>query len=100
VFIEHVDGTVGRYFHLTRSGADVSVGQQVASGQRIGRSGNSGNSSAPHLHFDVVERRCAAPWPEGPYSDPCHNTLPISFRNTRPQACGLQSGAQYTALSQ
>ncbi len=100
VFIAHDDGTVARYFHLTEDGTAVAVWQRVGQGQPVGRSGNSGNSTVPHLHFDVVEQRCQAPWPEGPYADACHNTVPVTFRNTRPHACGLTSGAAYTALPQ
>ena len=77
--------------------AVVELGQTVAMGQRIGLSGNSGNSTAPHLHFDVVEARCGKPWPEGPYTDRCHNAVPVTFRNTKPQACGLASGDTYVA---
>ena len=54
IWIEHSDGTIGRYLHLERGGAEVELGQQVRAGQRIGRSGNTGFSRAPHLHFDVA----------------------------------------------
>lgn len=39
------------YAHLYSS--SVAVGDHVAEGQRIGLSGNSGNSTGPHLHFEV-----------------------------------------------
>jgi murein DD-endopeptidase MepM/ murein hydrolase activator NlpD len=54
VVVDHGDDTFGRYYHLTQNGADVSVGDHVAQGQAIGRSGNSGSSFLPHLHFDVT----------------------------------------------
>lgn len=56
IVIDHGDGTFGRYYHLTRNGADIQPGQKVKAGQPIGRSGNSGASFMPHLHFDVTEK--------------------------------------------
>jgi murein DD-endopeptidase MepM/ murein hydrolase activator NlpD len=52
VEIRHADGTVTGYCHLIRRPV-VNVGQPVASGQVLGNVGSSGNSSAPHLHFEV-----------------------------------------------
>ncbi|MEU0750783.1 M23 family metallopeptidase, partial [Streptomyces albogriseolus] len=40
-----------QYAHL--SAISVRNGQSVGAGQRIGRSGSTGNSSGPHLHFEV-----------------------------------------------
>ena len=51
VDILHPGGVVTRYCHLV-SRPEVVVGQQVAAGQPLGRSGSSGNSSGPHLHFE------------------------------------------------
>ncbi|MFJ8229796.1 transglycosylase family protein [Streptomyces sp. NPDC094448] len=51
VVVRHHDGRYSQYAHL--SALTVRSGQQVASGQRIGRSGSTGNSSGPHLHFEV-----------------------------------------------
>ncbi|MFF4233542.1 transglycosylase family protein [Streptomyces sp. NPDC001820] len=51
VVIRHADGKYSQYAHL--SALTVRSGQQVSSGQRIARSGSTGNSSGPHLHFEV-----------------------------------------------
>ncbi|MBD2837037.1 peptidoglycan DD-metalloendopeptidase family protein [Pseudomonas sp. JM0905a] len=55
VRILHDDGTMGVYLHLMRGSVQVREGQQVAIGERIARSGNTGNSTGPHLHF-VIQR--------------------------------------------
>ncbi|MGW7346821.1 transglycosylase family protein [Streptomyces sp. NPDC054854] len=51
VVIKHSDGRYSQYAHLSALG--VKAGQQVSGGQRIGRSGSTGNSSGPHLHFEM-----------------------------------------------
>ncbi|MFF8227495.1 transglycosylase family protein [Streptomyces caelestis] len=51
VVIRHGDGRYSQYAHL--SAISVRDGQTVSAGQRIGRSGSTGNSSGPHLHFEV-----------------------------------------------
>ncbi|HET8669260.1 MAG TPA: M23 family metallopeptidase [Candidatus Saccharimonadales bacterium] len=55
VVIKHSDSTFARYYHLTKEGALVSVGEKVEQGQRIALSGDSGASAGPHLHFDVTK---------------------------------------------
>ncbi|MFG0381826.1 peptidoglycan DD-metalloendopeptidase family protein [Pseudomonas sp. zbq_18] len=55
VRILHDDGTMGVYLHLMRGSVSVREGQRVTSGTPIARSGNTGNSTGPHLHF-VVQR--------------------------------------------
>ena len=49
----HPDGTMTVYAHLRTDSARVSVGQSVQMGEMIAESGNSGYSTAPHLHFAV-----------------------------------------------
>lgn len=51
VVIRHADGRYTQYAHL--SAISVKAGQSVVAGQRIGRSGSTGNSTGPHLHFEV-----------------------------------------------
>ncbi|MET8025416.1 transglycosylase family protein [Streptomyces avermitilis] len=51
VVLRHADGRYTQYAHL--SAISVKAGQSVAAGQRIGRSGSTGNSTGPHLHFEV-----------------------------------------------
>ncbi|QCD59684.1 transglycosylase family protein [Streptomyces hawaiiensis] len=51
VVVRHTDGRYSQYAHL--SAISVRDGQSVSAGQRIGRSGSTGNSSGPHLHFEV-----------------------------------------------
>lgn len=53
VRILHPDGSMAVYAHLQRGSAKVAAGQRVEAGQVIARSGNSGYSSGPHLHFVV-----------------------------------------------
>ena len=51
VMIEHDDGTVTQYSHL--SWYDAKVGDVVGQGQTVGNVGSTGNSTGPHLHFAV-----------------------------------------------
>ncbi len=52
VVLRHADGRYTQYAHL--SAISVRVGQSVTAGQRIGRSGATGNVTGPHLHFSEV----------------------------------------------
>lgn len=51
VVISHGGGVMTAYAHMTRR--LVSVGQRVAAGQQVGTVGSTGNSTGPHLHFEV-----------------------------------------------
>lgn len=51
IVIKHDDNTYSQYAHLSQ--VKVWVGQSVTTGQQIGLSGNTGNSTGPHLHFEI-----------------------------------------------
>ncbi|MET7523412.1 M23 family metallopeptidase [Streptomyces sp. NPDC005248] len=51
IVIKHDNGMYSQYAHLSR--IDVHIGQSVEKGQQIALSGNTGNSSGPHLHFEI-----------------------------------------------
>lgn len=55
VRVLHKDGTMGVYLHLKKGSVSVREGQYVDQGSLLARSGNTGNSTGPHLHF-VVQR--------------------------------------------
>ncbi len=56
VVVEHADGTFSVYAHL-EPGGPARVGQRVRSGELIGRSGETGFATGPHLHFEVYRIR-------------------------------------------
>lgn len=85
VKIRHVDETIAQYYHLTKNGALVKVGDTVNQGQVIALSGNTGCSTGPHLHFQVVVKEHG-------------NSIPVTFKNTQPNPRGLVSEREYTAL--
>jgi murein DD-endopeptidase MepM/ murein hydrolase activator NlpD len=64
VKLRHADGTVTLYGHVNT--AMVSVGQRVMAGDQIATVGNRGNSTGPHLHFEVLlggsQRVDPVPW--------------------------------------
>jgi uncharacterized protein YraI len=79
VKLQHAGGIATLYCHMVRK-ASVQPGQKVKAGQVIGYVGSSGNSSAPHLHYEV---HINAP-PTGP-----QNAIdPIPFMRNQGAAIG------------
>lgn len=85
VRILHGDDTVANYYHLTTNGALVSVGDNILQGDAIALSGNTGCSTAAHLHFMVTKTR---------YS---YDTVPVTFQNTNSNPRGLKAGSKHLA---
>lgn len=92
VALEHADGDVTVYTHLTRDGALVTEGARVEAGDPIARSGNTGYTGGfPHLHFslhpcrDISMSRGSCP------------SIPLTFSNTDPNPNGLVAKRTYVA---
>ncbi len=51
VEVQYSDGTLAKFLHLSRT--DVNAGDRVAKGDVVGLSGNTGRSTAPHLHYEL-----------------------------------------------
>ncbi|MEU4265664.1 M23 family metallopeptidase [Streptomyces argenteolus] len=49
------DGTYAAYAHLRHGSLQVKAGETVRAGQQLARCGNSGNSTEPHLHFQLMD---------------------------------------------
>ena len=62
IVISHGDGTSTLYAHMLPGSRTVSEGTSVSQGQVIGQVGSTGNSTGPHLHFEVrINGRCVNP---------------------------------------
>jgi MYXO-CTERM domain-containing protein len=74
VKVEHADGKSTYYAHLMKGSLTVKNGDSVSCGQHLGKVGSSGNSTGPHLHFEV---RYASNTSDDPYTGTCSG--PTSF---------------------
>lgn len=84
IVVQHDDGSYASYSHLQGGAMEVAIGDVVQTGQPLGRSGNSGWSTGPHLHF-VVKTALDAWVPR---------TLPVRF-DVDGQVLMLTSGKAY-----
>ncbi|MGO1949718.1 MAG: M23 family metallopeptidase [Mycobacteriaceae bacterium] len=73
VTIRTGDGVFATVAHLQRGSVNVAVGDRVHAGDQVGRCGNSGNSSEPHVHAQLMDR--ASLWTA--------QGLPIAFNGVR-----------------
>lgn len=67
VVIDHGNGEFSHYAHLKTGSAKVKVGEQVKQGQPLALLGTSGNSTEPHLHFQIT----SGPDPLNSVGRPC-----------------------------
>jgi murein DD-endopeptidase MepM/ murein hydrolase activator NlpD len=89
IVILHDDGTTGEYYHLSKNGALVKVGDRVSAGQQIGLSGNTGHTTMPHLHFAVYRAtRGASP-----------QSIPVSFLSADGVVYNPRRGHHYLAVN-
>jgi len=97
ITVEHADGSVGVYSHLTLNGVLVTVGQSVLAGDTIGLSGETGNTGGlPQRHFSLHPCASLPGLPGG--SDSACPTIFVNFRNTIDNTDGLLAGRSYEAL--
>jgi murein DD-endopeptidase MepM/ murein hydrolase activator NlpD len=87
VLIRHDDGTLAHYCHLKKDSVTVTVGQRVATGEVVARSGNTGFSSGPHLHFCVFKTKDGL----------MRQSIPVKFRTSTEMAVFLRESEHYRA---
>ncbi len=76
VYIRHADNSIAWYGHMkTGSTTSKAVGETVAAGEKIGLVGSSGNSSGPHLHFELYDAN-------GQLRDPFQGTCNLMNANS------------------
>lgn len=79
VYVQHADGSIAWYGHMKNgSVTSKNVGDMVAAGEYLGVIGSSGNSTGPHLHFEIYEDSSFNNLID-PYEGPC-NTMNSTSR--------------------
>lgn len=91
VVIDHGNGWQTQYSHLRQRSVSVRPGQQVASGEKLGLIGMSGNAEFPHLHFTVRY--------EGKAVDPFIDAEPVVQCEAKAQITGIWTPLAARALS-
>lgn len=88
VIIEHANGRRTWYWHLKQWSVAVSPGQSVSCGTHLGYVGSSGNSTGPHVHFEVREPNGAM---GDPFDGPC--SAPPTYWISQGDYGGLPGGS-------
>jgi murein DD-endopeptidase MepM/ murein hydrolase activator NlpD len=89
VEIRHPDGTIGKYFHLQQGSVVVEPGEWVDRGEPIARSGDTGYSNVPHLHFGVYRE----------VRNGAEQSIAVQFAVRGGLVGRLRTGARYTNLA-
>lgn len=77
VYVEHGDGSIAWYGHMKNNSlTPKGVGERVVAGEYLGLVGSSGNSSGPHLHFELYDGNGNL---VDPYAGPCNQTTATSW---------------------
>ena len=97
VYLQHADGTLSIYGHMKKNSLTTKVyGDPISKGEFLGIVGSSGNSSGPHLHFEVWSdtffTKLLKPW-EGPCNPDGNATMWDSQQQYyNPQIIKVMSG--------
>jgi murein DD-endopeptidase MepM/ murein hydrolase activator NlpD len=85
IVVRHPDGTYANYAHLSQYSALVETGQEIETGAPLGKSGTTGFTGGPHLHFDVYRPT------EGAFRE----TIAVAFRTAAGVARAVAPGEEY-----
>lgn len=82
VYLRHSDGTVAWYGHLKNNSlTSKAVGDTVIAGEYLGVVGSSGNSTGPHLHYEIYN---ASNQLQDPYQGTCNSMNATTYWNSQP----------------
>ncbi len=89
--VKHDDGSEAQYVHLTLNGGLKNEGDSVDQGEIIALSGNTGKTTGPHLHFQVIQplTECEDTDPRENFTWYSCNSIPLTFKNTSEHCFGL-----------
>jgi murein DD-endopeptidase len=100
IVVRHDNGYKTRYLHLSK--AQVNRGQRVEMGQRIALSGNTGRSTGPHLHYEVLvnNKQVDAMQVDLPESQSLGGDSLLAFQErAEPMLAALESGETGTVVA-